>query len=272
MNTANKLIGAFVPGLPHILNPDLNAHYGSLNAAMGQIGKGLKIQGARRILYYSTQWLSVLGHSVQTRPRPTGRHIDENWYDIADLSFDFTVDTSMATGMLNALSQAGYQARPVNYDGFPIDTGTIIADKLINTNHLPVGMFSCCVYSDYFETIKLGQTLRRVLENLEGTTAVVVVSGLSQRFFTTEIDLREDRVRSQDDDLANKKLISMITENDWAQQRDFLATYTKSVKADMGMKGLAFLEGLGLLGVDAKLQSKAYGAIYGTGAAVLTSW
>ena len=272
MTNKQKIIGAFVPGLPHILQSDANSQYRDLNHAVTQIGKDLDARGVQRILYYSTQWLSVLGHSVQTRPRPTGKHLDENWYDICDLPFDFHVDQTMAKGMLASLNQAGYQARAVDYEGFPIDTGTIVADKLLNKRHLPVGMFSCCVYSDYNETIKLGQSLRAVLNELEGTTAVVAVSGLSQRFFTTEIDLREDHVRSPEDDVSNKKLLSLVTTKDWAHEREFLNQYTKTVKADMGLKALAFLEGMGVLGGDTRLRLNAYGAIYGTGAAVLTSW
>lgn len=268
-----RIIGAWVPGLPHVLKPEVNQHYNALNLAMTELGHEFKRRDVKRILYYSTQWISVLGQSVQVRANPTGKHVDENWYqESPNLAFDFKVDTTLAKTMVKDLSAAGFQTRAVDYDGFPIDTGTIVAETLINPSKIPTGMFSCCVYSDYNETIKLGQTLKKSLEAMDGNSAVVVVSGLSSRYFTTEIDTREDHMRTPEDDAANKKLLELMAKGAWAELAKFKDEYCRTTKADMGLKALAFLEGMGIAGVaGTKLTTKAYGAIYGTGAAVLMS-
>lgn len=274
MTTAKKITGVWVPGLPHILKPEINASYNTLHHAMVDVGQELKRRDVKRILYYSTQWISVLGQSVQARANPKGVHVDENWHQEApNLSYDFKVDTTLAAKMVADLSSAGFQTRSVDYEGFPIDTGTIIAESLLNPTRIPSGMFSCCVYSDYAETIKLGAVLKKSLEAMDGNSAVVVVSGLSSRYFTTEIDLREDHIRTPEDDEANKKLLELMAQGAWNDIDAMRAAYCKTTKADMGLKALAFLEGMGIActASGGKLATKAYGSIYGTGAAVLLS-
>lgn len=267
----NQLIGAWVPGLPHLLKPELNTGYKTLNTAMKNLGEEFQRQGVKRILYYSTQWISVLGQSVQARANPNGIHVDENWYDIANLPFDFKVDTSLASEIVKDLSQAGYQTRAVDYQGFPIDTGTIVAESLINPSKIPTSMFSCCVYSNYAETVKLGEILKTTLTKMDGPSAVVVVSSLSTRYFTTEIDYREDHIRTPEDDAANRKILALMNSGNWKEVATMRDSYCKTTKADMGLKALAFLEGMGLTTANQTLETKAYEAIYGTGAAVMVS-
>lgn len=265
----SKIIYAWVPGLPHILRSDLNSDYARLAGACEQIGAEFKKQGVKRILYYSTQWVSVLGQSVQVRPRVTGRHVDENWYDIASLPFDFAVDNDLAKKLMAESKKAGLQVRGIDYEGFPVDTGTIVANKLINPMNLVAGMYSCCVYSDYEETIKIGALARRSAETLDGVTAIVVVSGLSGRYFTTEIDYREDHIRDPKDDVWNKKILAAMHNGEWKNLKEMLPNYCHECKVDMGFKGLAFLQGAGACEEGKTLKTIAYGAIYGTGAAVM---
>ncbi len=268
---STKVIFAWVPGLPHVLRPEWSSHYKNLATAMGGLAEEFQKKRVQRILYYSTQWLSVLGQSVQTRARLAGRHVDENWYDMASLKFDFSVDQDLASGLIKASRDAGLQTRGVDYEGFPVDTGTIVADKLINPGKIPVGMYSSCVYSDYAETQKIGRLARSVTEALDGTTAIVAVSGLSGRYFTTEIDYSEDHIRDPIDDQWNQKILAFMGSGDWSALEKYRADYCAASKVDMGLKALAFLEGAGLANSGLKLKTLAYGAIYGTGAGVMVS-
>ena len=264
-----KIVYAWIPGLPHILRPELSGSYSALAKAAEDVGRELTKLGVNRILYYSTQWLSVLGQSVQKRPNVKGLHVDENWYDIASLPFDFHIDQVLAKKLILASEGAGLQVRGVDYEGFPVDTGTIVANRLINTTNLATGMYSACVYSDYQETIKIGKLAKSVAESMDGVTAVVAVSGLSGRYFTTEIDLREDHIRDPKDDDWNQKLLAAMNAGDWGAVNSMRERFCRECKADMGLKALAFLDGAGACAAGKKLQTKAYGAIYGTGAAVM---
>jgi 2-aminophenol/2-amino-5-chlorophenol 1,6-dioxygenase alpha subunit len=264
-----KIVYAWIPGLPHILKPELSGSYSALAKAAEDVGREFTKLGVKRILYYSTQWLSVLGQSVQTRPNVKGLHVDENWYDIATLSFDFNIDQGMAKNLITGSEAAGFQVRGVDYEGFPVDTGTIVANQLINKGNLPTGMYSSCVYSDYQETIKIGQLAKSAVESMDGVTAMVAVSGLSGRYFTTEIDFREDHIRDPKDNDWNEKLLTAMNAGDWVAVSAMREKFCRECKADMGLKALAFLEGAGACAAGKRLQTKAYGAIYGTGAAVM---
>lgn len=105
---------------------------------------------------------------------------------------------------------------------------------------------------------------------MDGTSAVVVASGLSGNYFTTSIDQREDHIRTPTDDSANKQLLAAMNAGKWPEVAKLRPGYCASSKADMGLKALAFLEGMDVC--KGKLNTKAYASIYGTGAAVLTNW
>lgn len=265
----SRLIFAWVPGMPHLLRPDLNPSYENLSNACKDIGRQFERLGVNRILYYSTQWLSVLGQSVQVRPRVQGLHVDENWYDIASLDFDFKVDHSLAENLISGSREAGLQIRAIDYEGFPVDTGTIVANKLLNKSGIPTGMYSCCVYSDYEETIRIGEILAKSALVLDGTTAIVIVSGLSGRYFTNKIDYAADKIRDERDRLWDQKILSAMQEGRWTDVETMRTDYCRDAKVDMGLKGLAILKGAGACEPGFKLITKAYGAIYGSGAGVL---
>ncbi len=260
---------ALVPGLPHILKPELNPAYGEIAGAIASLGDRFYERGVRRILYYSTQWISVLGHSFQARQNLEGLHVDENWYELADLPFRFNVDVAAAKSMAAAAAKAGYQARLIDYDGFPVDTGTIVADRLLNKGRFSTGMVSCCVYSDYADTVKFARTLVNALAADGVPTAVITVSSLSGRWFNTEVDLREDHVSSPGDDQWNKRMINLLEKGQLSEAEALIPEYAGACKVDMGLKALAFLKGAGAAIPGKGAVCHAYGGIYGTGAAVL---
>jgi|LakMenEpi03Aug12_release.lakeMendotaPanAssembly.Ray.scaffolds.fasta_scaffold298937_2 2-aminophenol/2-amino-5-chlorophenol 1,6-dioxygenase alpha subunit len=265
----NNLVYAWVPGLPHLLRPDLNKSYAELATACQDVGAEFARKGVKRILYYSTQWLSVLGQSVQARPRVSGLHVDENWYEMASLEFDFKLDPALAENLISLSRAEGLQVRPVDYEGFPVDTGTIVANNLLNSSGVGTGMYSCCVYSDYQETIKIGQIMAQAATRLDGLTAIVVVSGLSGRYFTHKIDYQQDAIREERDNQWNRKFLSAMGEGRWNDIETFRADYCGEAKVDMGLKALAILKGAGACEPGRRLVTKAYAPIYGTGAAVL---
>ena len=83
----------------------------------------------------------------------------------------------------------GLESATVNYHGFPIDTGTIVALKHINPNNrLPVSMVSCNMYAEKSESITLGVAAKNALIRSAKKAAIVLVTSLSNRFFVDQID------------------------------------------------------------------------------------
>lgn len=259
---------AFVPGLPHILQPEKNVGYAALAGAMEKLGDEFKAEGVERIVYFSTQWISVLGHLYQAKSALKGLHVDENWYDIADLPFDFKVDRPFAEAMAKAAQAKGYQTKLVDYEGFPVDTGTIVADRLLNKGRFSTAMVSCCVYSDYADTLKLAGTIADTIAHDGKKTAAVAVSGLSGHWFTSEIDLREDHVRPPQQEW-DKLILSLWEKGHMLASEERRGEYSAACKVDMGLKALSFLRGVGGAVEGKGASVRAYGGIYGTGAAVV---
>ena len=79
------------------------------------------------LLVYSTQWMAVLDQLWQARERCRGIHVDENWYEYGDLPFDLSIDTELTHRLVEGTREIGITAKGVDYDGFPIDAGTIVA-------------------------------------------------------------------------------------------------------------------------------------------------
>lgn len=262
---------ALVPGLPHLLMPEMNQSYKDLAQAMSALGDQFEKLGVERILYYSTQWISVLGQLFQAREHLHGVHTDENWHELADLPFDFRIDQAFAAAMASIATDAGYQAKLVDYEGFPVDTGTIVADRLLNRGRFKTNMVASCVYSDAQDTARLGEIMRLAIESNQGAnsvpTAVVGVTTLSANWFTHEIDMREDQIRLPEDDQWNKKILDHFRNGDYISLEKDLPAYTAACKVDMNFKALHFLKGVGALTEPAKVH--AYGPVYGTGNAVI---
>jgi hypothetical protein len=87
------------------------------------------------VLAYSTQWIAVLDELWQTRPHSSGLHVDENWYEYGDLNFDITIDRDLAVACVEGSKEVGISAKAVDYDGFPIDSGSIVMANSLDPEH-----------------------------------------------------------------------------------------------------------------------------------------
>ena len=66
-----------VPGLPHILlATERCSQWQELNRAYAEVRHDIATSDANVILYFSTQWFSVLGTMVQGSARLQGRHVE----------------------------------------------------------------------------------------------------------------------------------------------------------------------------------------------------
>jgi 2-aminophenol/2-amino-5-chlorophenol 1,6-dioxygenase alpha subunit len=259
-----------VPGLPHILHkPDANKHYTALRAGFAGVASEIEQRGVSRILYYSTSWIAVLGQMIQARECLKGYHVDENWHDQGNLNFDFRIDRKFSEVLAEKFRAAKHSVSLVDYEGFPVDTGTIVADELVNPRKLPTTIVANHVYTDFSGTVALAKLVRQAIDEEKVPTAVVVVSGLSGRFFTNVIDWREDAISDAQDDKWNKDLLDLMSSGKYEQVDSLIPEYGRATKADMGFKAYGFVRGL-MPAEQARANVLAYGAIYGTGAAVVS--
>ena len=151
-----------VPGQPHIyLAADRNEGWASLKANYEKIGQEIAASGAELLLLYSTQWFSVIGHLFQVDPRPKWTLVDQNWYEYGEIPYEFKVDPEFGKLYCAAAKKHGLQASTVDYHGFPVDSGTVVALKLLNPdNVVPASVVSCNIYAEREETRVLGRAAR----------------------------------------------------------------------------------------------------------------
>lgn len=260
-----------VPGQPHILlAPEKNAGWAELNAAYKRIGEEIERSGAELLLVYSTQWFSVIGHLMQVDPNPEWVLVDQNWYELGEMPYSFRIDPEFGKLYCATAKSYGMQAATVNYHGFPIDTGTVVALKLLNPNNaIPASIVSCNIYAEREETRLLGRAGREALDHYGKKTIVVVVSNLSNRYEVAEIDPAYDRISSQKDDEWNRKIVEMLGEGRLEDVAQVAREFGREANADMGFKAIWWLASLA--GEHNKYDGKvhAYAPVWGTGCALV---
>jgi 2-aminophenol/2-amino-5-chlorophenol 1,6-dioxygenase subunit alpha len=265
------VVSAFlVPGSPlPLLKPDVLS-WGRLAAAMQRAGRALEASRPDTVLVYSTQWLAVLDQQWLTRRRSQGVHVDENWYEFGDLPYDISVDVELAHACIAGSARIGIHARGVNYEGFPIDTGTIAACTLLGMGapSRPLIVASNNLYHDSAATERLGALALGCADELGKRVAVVGIGGLSGSLFRTEIDLRSDRIAEPEHDKWNQQILRMIESGDVAQLRRVIPEFAREARADMGFKHFFWILGA-LKGRFLGARVHGYGPVYGSGAAVV---
>jgi reactive intermediate/imine deaminase len=265
-------LACLVPGNPQILlTPERNAGWERLHQAYGQLRSEIESVDADLILYLSTQWMSVIGHLFQADPAPEWVHVDPNWHELGSLPYRFRVDADFGKAYCQELKNVGAQAATVNYRGFPIDTGTIVAQKLLNPeNHLPAAMVSCNIYIERDKTQSLGRGGARALLAQGKSAVVVLVSNLSQRQFTRPIEPTADRIYSLKDDEWNRKVLDLLEEGRLEDVDQCAREFAREAGADMGGKGFWWLNGLCGQHNHFTGRIHAYEPVWGAGAAVVS--
>jgi len=211
----------------------------------------------------------VLDELWQARPRSRGVHVDENWHEYGDLAFDIRCDVKLTEAIIAATPKFGVRSKAVDYEGFPIDTGTIIANNYLNPRgKLPLVIAANNVYHDWRTTQKLASTAVACADSLRRRVALVAVGGLSGSIIREEIDLATDHIASQADDDWNRRMLELIAAGRMPAILKACPQYAQEARVDMGFKHFAWILG-GLGGSYAAAQVHAYGPSYGSGAAVI---
>jgi 2-aminophenol/2-amino-5-chlorophenol 1,6-dioxygenase alpha subunit len=260
-----------VPGQPHILlAPDRNAGWASLKASYEAVGREIARSGAELILLYSTQWFSVIGHLFQTDPKPKWVLVDQNWYEFGEIPYEFRIDPAFGELYSRVCKDLGMQAATVDYHGFPIDPGTVVALKLLNPdNAIPASVVSCNIYAERDETRALGRAARTAIDRYGKKTIVVVVSNLSNRYEVADIDPANDRISSAKDDEWNRKILEMFAEGRLEDVAQVAREFGREANADMGFKAIWWLAALA--GENNRYDGKVwdYQPVWGTGNAIV---
>lgn len=264
------VVGAFLlPGSPlPVLRGDA-APYAPTLQAMREVRDRIRALKPDVLLVYSTQWLAVLDQLWQTRARVSGLQVDDNWHELGTLRYDLRIDTNLARACVRACTEAGITAKGVDYDGFPIDIGTIAVNSVVNPHgEIPVVIAANNIYHDWARTRKLGEIAVASAIDQGKRVVVLGIGGLSGTIFRDERDFAADHVASEADDAWNRQILARIEAGNAEALVSEVPIYCRDARADMGIKHLAWL--LGCLGDEYQgADVLAYGPTYGAGAAVV---
>ena len=260
-----------VPGQPHIyLAPHENDGWGALRRAYEDIGREIAQSDAELLLVYSTQWFSVIGHLMQVDPNPEWVLVDQNWYQFGEIPYRFRIDPAFGHLYAQLCREKGMQASTVSYRGFPVDTGSVVALKLLNPdNAIPASIVSCNIYAEREESRALGFAARAAIQQYGKKTIVVCVTNLSNRYETGDIDPAHDRVSSAKDDEWNRKILEMFGEGRLEDVAQVAREFAREANADMGFKAVWWLAAL--MGEHNRYDGKVweYQPVWGTGSAIV---
>lgn len=263
--------GYIVPGMPHpLLAPERSPAWQKLRDSYERVRAEIEATDADLLVLYSTQWPSVIGHQLQADPEPEWVHVDPEWHDLGDMPYRFRIDAPFAKAYEAAARARGLHARTVAYKGFPIDTGSVVALKLLNPdNRLPATIVSCNMYADRAETLVLGKAGRDAARAGGRRCVAVAVTALSNRLFTHEIDPREDRISSLKDDEWNRKLLELLAEGRLEDVAQLAREFAAQANADSKLKAVWWLAAT--LGQHNNYDGTVfeYQPVWGTGAALV---
>jgi len=263
------IVSAFlVPGSPlPQLRPDIGP-WGRIREGFARAGRALAESKPDSVLIYSTQWFAVLDQLWITRERSTGVHVDENWHEFGEQKFDIHSDTDLARQCVEACNAAGIKTRGVDYDQFPVDTGTITATTLmsIGSTELPVVVAANNLYHSAEQTEQLGAIASAAAQDKR--VAVVGIGGLSSSMFRENIDMNTDHIVSEADDKWNRRVLGLMEAGDIDALRAALPQYAADARPDMGLKHFYWLLGA-MNGNFKKATVHEYAPLYGSGGAVV---
>lgn len=257
-----------VPGSPLPYVQPANPPWGALAAALQAAGTALTAAAPETLIVYSTQWLAVLDQLWLTRPHMHGVHVDDNWHEYGDLPYDIRIDTELTAAIIAATPALGIRAKGVNYDGFPLDTGTIVATHFLNHAGRPLAVTSNNLYHDWDTTAAIGRGAVAAAAGLGRRVAVIGVGGLSGSFYRDTIDSKDDRIANASDDAWNQRMLALAAAGQFDEFLALCPEYAQAAKVDMGFKHCAFIMG-GIGGRFRNATVHGYGPVYGAGAAVI---
>ena len=263
--------GYIVPGLPQpLLVPERSPGWQALRRAFESVRAEIAALDADLLLLYSTQWLSVIGHQIQAHPTPEWVHVDPEWHELGAIPYRFRMDSAFAAAYEKSARERGLHARTVAYHGFPIDTGTVVALKLLDPeNRLPACVVSCNMYADRAETIVLGKAAAAALRTSGRRAVCIAVTALSNRLFTEDIDPKKDRISSLKDDEWNRKLLEILGEGRIEDVSQLARQFSSQAHADQKLKAIWWLASA--LGQNNNYKGHVfeYRPLWGTGGAVV---
>ena len=273
MSTGEIVESFVVPVHPHtVLAPDQNEGWGKLRQAYDDAAQIIKDSKANLLIIYSTTWPSIIGHQLISDPNPEWVMVDHDFHELGSIHYSFNIDAEFAA-LWDAESKArGLQSRCVNYRGFPIDVGSVVALTLLNPdNKIPAVIVSSNVYADRSETTVLAKACKEIVRKTGRKAVAITAMSLSNRMFTEHIEPVNDRIHSLKDDEWNQKILEFLSAGRLEDVGQLSRTIQQQIRVQkvVNFKPMWWLSAMNDNRNDLTGKVLAYEAIHGAGCAVV---
>ena len=273
MSTGEIVESFVVPVHPHtVLAPDQNEGWGKLRQAYDDAAQIIKDSEADLLIIYSTTWPSIIGHQLISDPNPEWVMVDHDFHELGSIHYSFNIDAEFAA-LWDAESKArGLQSRCVNYRGFPIDVGSVVALTLLNPdNKIPAVIVSSNVYADRSETTVLAKACKELVRKTGRKAVAITAMSLSNRMFTEHIEPENDQIHSLKDDEWNQKILEFLSAGRLEDVGQLSRTIQQQIRVQkvVNFKPMWWLSAMNDNRNDLTGKVLAYEAIHGAGCAVV---
>ena len=272
--SAGEIVESFVvPVHPHtVLAPDQNEGWGKLRQAYDDAAQIIKDSEADLLIIYSTTWPSIIGHQLISDPNPEWVMVDHDFHELGSIHYSFNIDAEFSA-LWDAENKArGLQSRCVNYRGFPIDVGSVVALTLLNPdNKIPAVIVSSNVYADRSETTVLAKACKELVKKTGRKAVAITAMSLSNRMFTEHIEPENDRIHSLKDDEWNQKILEFLSAGRLEDVGQLSRTIQQQIRVQkvVNFKPMWWLSAMNDNRNDLTGKVLAYEAIHGAGCAVI---
>ena len=269
-----EIIESFiVPVHPHtVLAPEQNQGWQNLRKAYDDAAQIIKDKEADLLIIYSTTWPSIIGHQIISDPNPEWVMVDHDFHDLGSIHYSFNIDAEFAKQWNKENHARGLQSRCVNYHGFPIDVGSVVALTLLNPdNKIPAVIVSSNVYADRSETTVLAKACKDLVRKTGRKAVAITAMSLSNRMFTEHIDAKDDRIHSLKDDEWNRKILEFLGQGRLEDVSQLSRTIQQQIRVQkvVNFKPMWWLSAINDNRNDLTGNVLSYEAINGAGCAVV---
>ena len=275
MNLSNgEIVESFVvPVHPHtVLAPEQNEGWNRLRQAYDEAAKIITDSGADLLIIYSTTWPSIIGHQLISDPNPEWVMVDHDFHELGSINYSFNIDAEFAERWNAENKTRGLQSRCVNYQGFPIDVGSVVALTLLNPdNKIPAVIVSSNVYADRSETTVLAKACRDIVKKTGRKAVAITAMSLSNRMFTEHINPKDDKIHSLKDDEWNRKILEFLGEGRLEDVGQLSRTIQQQIRVQkvVNFKPMWWLSAMNENRNNLTGNVLAYEAVHGAGCAVV---
>ena len=256
-------LAAKITHVPSMYLSELDGpHKGCREAAIDghrEISRRCREAGVDTIIVFDTHWLVNSGYHINNAAHFKGNYTsNELPHFIKNMPYEYDGNTELGERIAEAATEAGIKTRAHPDTTLALEYGTLVPMRYMNEDrHFKVLSISAmCMVHDLHDSAKLGQALRKTIEeSYEGRVAILASGSLSHRFAQNGVsDQYLHKVWSPFLEEFDHEVVRMWENGEWKKFTEMLPEYAEKCHGEGFMHDTAML--LGALGWD-QYQGKA---------------